>query len=56
MVSDDEDVTPFGSDTRHIESLGRVAVAVRTVTSQGIDTPEQYARFVERYRAHSGPR
>jgi 3-deoxy-manno-octulosonate cytidylyltransferase (CMP-KDO synthetase) len=28
-----------------------IAVAVRRATHQGIDTPEQYAAFVERYRA-----
>jgi len=41
---------------RVLEHGHGIAVAVRTVTSQGIDTPEQYARFVERHRARSGLR
>lgn len=31
-----------------------IAVAVRRCSHQGIDTPEQYAAFVERHRAHAG--
>ena len=43
-------------ETESLEQLrvlehGRgIAVAIRTVTSQGIDTPEQYAAFVNRHR------
>lgn len=36
---------------RVLEHGHGIAVAVRTVTSQGIDTPEQYAAFVARVRA-----
>lgn len=35
---------------RVLEHGHGIAVAVRTVTSQGIDTPEQYAAFVRRQR------
>lgn len=36
---------------RVLESGAQIAVAVAPVTSQGIDTPEQYAAFVARWRA-----
>lgn len=36
---------------RVLEHGHGIAVAVRTVTSQGIDTPEQYAAFVRRHRS-----
>lgn len=36
---------------RILEHGGRIAVAVHPCSSQGIDTPEQYAAFVTRWRA-----
>jgi len=36
---------------RVLEHGHGIAVVVRTVTSQGIDTPEQYAAFVRRHRS-----
>ncbi len=41
---------------RVLEHGHQIAVAVRTVESQGIDTPEQYAAFVERYAARASAR
>ena len=43
---------------RILEHGRRIAVAVAEGTSRGIDTPEQYAAFVERWRARGldGPR
>lgn len=38
---------------RVLEHGHQIAVTVRTVRSQGIDTPEQYAAFVERYKARA---
>ncbi len=35
---------------RILEHGHAIAVAIRTVTSEGIDTPAQYAAFVERWR------
>jgi len=39
---------------RILEHGRRIAVTVRPSASAGIDTPEQYARFVARWRARSG--
>lgn len=39
---------------RALEHGHDIAVAVRTVHSRGIDTPEQYAAFVARWRARNG--
>ncbi len=39
---------------RVLEHGFRIAVAVREVSAEGIDTPEQYERFVNRY-TRSGP-
>lgn len=36
---------------RILEHGHAIAVAIRTVTSEGIDTPAQYAAFVDRWRA-----
>lgn len=42
---------------RVLEHGFRIAVAVQEVSAEGIDTPEQYERFVERYRrAHPAAR
>jgi 3-deoxy-manno-octulosonate cytidylyltransferase (CMP-KDO synthetase) len=41
---------------RVLEHGHGIAVAIRTVTSQGIDTPEQYEAFLARWRSSVGPR
>lgn len=40
---------------RVLEHGHRIGVAIRESSHEGIDTPEQYARFVERWKARTGP-
>jgi 3-deoxy-manno-octulosonate cytidylyltransferase (CMP-KDO synthetase) len=50
MESTPLEQTEMLEQLRVLESGGRIAVAVVPTKGQGIDTPEQYAAFVERWR------
>lgn len=48
------EITEKLEQLRVLEHGCRIAVAVRASSHEGIDTPEQYARFVQRWRARQG--